>query len=186
MPNWCNNSITISGPTETIKAIWEQATDESNPETGLLDAMCPMPKELHETTKGSNGDDINWYDWRVSNWGTKWEVSSEGLEFTDNGDGTAEITGWFDSAWAPPIGAYEKFADMMDNCDIQASYHEPGMDFAGFWSTADGDEYCENLREEYELPEDERSDLYIRLDDEYNLSEQFAEWDDMEMEDDEA
>ena len=39
---------------------------------------------------------------------------TEGLEFTDNKDGTAEITGWFDSAWAPPIGAYEKFCEDMD------------------------------------------------------------------------
>ena len=25
MPNWCNNSITISGPTAKIKALWDEA-----------------------------------------------------------------------------------------------------------------------------------------------------------------
>ena len=182
MPNWCQNNVTISGPTETIKQLWEDAqtahvytvtaedgTEETKREFGLLNAMAPIGEWDYGTA--------------VDTWGTKWDISPEGLEFIDNGDGTAEITGWFDSAWAPPIGAYEKFSDDMDNCDIQASYHEPGMDFAGFWSTADGDEYCENLREEYEQPEDERSDLYNRLDEEYGLSEQFADWDEMEMED---
>ena len=171
MPNWCNNSITISGPTETIKELWDDATAE---EGGLLDAMAPMPASLNDTVAdGSEG--MNWYNWRVSNWGTKWDVSTEGLEFIDNGDGTACITGWFESAWAPPIGAYEQFLDDMDNCSLDASYHEPGMDFAGFY--VDGDDEClDNLHEEYELPEDERSDLYNRLDEEYNLSENYDMW----------
>ena len=180
MPNWCNNNISISGPIETIKTIWEQATAEGE-DNGLLDAMMPMPKELNGTEGMSDGP--NWYSWRVENWGTKWEVSTEGLEFTDNGDGTASIDGWFDSAWAPPIGAYENFCDMMDNCSLSASYYEPGMDFAGFWVDGE-DEYCEDLHSEYKAGDD-ASDLYKRLDDEFGLSEQFEQWDEdyEEMED---
>ena len=181
MPNWCNNSITISGPTETIKQLWDDAQtaheftvevdgeEITKREFGLLNAMAPI------------GD---WeYGTAVDVWGTKWDISDEGLEFTDNGDGTASIDGWFDSAWAPPIGAYEQFCDDMDNCDITASYHEMGMDFAGFWSTAEGDEYLENLTEQCELPEDDRSDLFNRLDEEYALVENFEMWREEEMED---
>ena len=177
MPNWCNNNISISGPTETIKQLWEDA----HPDTEafeLLQAMAPMPAELEDTTSPSE-DGNDWYSWRVNNWGTKWDVSDEGLEFIDYGNGTSEITGWFDSAWAPPIGAYNKFLDDMDNCSIQASYHEPGMDYAGFYSDGE-DEYLENLHEEFKLPEDERSDLYNRLDEEYNLSENYDMWDEDE------
>ena len=173
MPNWCNNSITISGPTETIKQLWEDAG--SGEDFGLLQAMAPMPAELEGTTSPSEGP--NWYNWRVNNWGTKWDISDEGLELIENEDGTAEITGWFDSAWAPPIGAYEKFCDDMDNCSLEASYYEPGMDFAGFWSSENGDEYCEDLHEEYNTAPEHRSDLFNRLDEEYDLCEQFAMWD---------
>ena len=176
MPNWCNNSITIKGSTETIKQLWEDANQEGS---GLLNAMVPMPKELEGTTAPSDGP--NWYDWAVSNWGTKWDVSTEGLEFTDNSDGTAEITGWFESAWAPPIEAYNRFLDDMSNCSIDASYHEPGMDFAGFYVDGD-DDYLDNLHEEFKLPEDERSNLYNRLDEEYNLSENYDMWDEEEEE----
>jgi hypothetical protein len=187
MPNWCNNNISIVGNIETIKQLWEDANQEGEA-GGLLNAMVPMPKELSETTKGS-GDELqtekydgftNWYDWAVNRWGTKWDVSLEGLEFIDHEDGTASIQGWFESAWAPPIGAYEKFCDDMDGCDLEASYHEPGMDFAGFWTASGGDEYLANLHEEFKLPEDERSDLYKRLDDEYNLSENYDMWDEDE------
>ena len=175
MPNWCNNSITISGPTETIKQLWEDAQTAADGEFGLLNAIAPMPQELEGTTAPSE-DGADWYSWRVNNWGTKWDITDEGLEFIDNEDGTSEITGWFDSAWAPPIGAYEQFCDDMDNCDLAASYHEPGMDFAGFWSSAGGDEYCEDITAECELPEDERSDLFNRLDEEYALVENYEMW----------
>jgi hypothetical protein len=181
MPNWCNNNISISGPTDTIKQLWEDANQEDG---GLLSAMAPQPENMFHGNLGTKEREEcaeqgipNWYDWNVENWGTKWDVSTEGLEFTDNGDGTAMIEGWFDSAWAPPIGAYEKFCDDMDNCHLEASYFEGGMDFGGFWSSEDGDEYIENCQEEASLPEDEQSGLFRRLDEEYGLSEQYAEWD---------
>lgn len=178
MPNWCNNSITITGPKDKIQDLYENhAIKDADDETGLLNGMAPMPKELHEDD--ADGVMPGWYSWRVDNWGTKWEVSSEGLEFTDNEDGTASISGWFDSAWAPPIGAYEQFTEQNDDCTIEASYFEPGMDFAGFWSTENGDEFCEDLHGEYQKPEDERSGLYQRLDEEYDLSTQFEEWEEM-------
>jgi hypothetical protein len=164
MPNWCNNSITIQGPTETIKQLWEDA--RSGEEFGLLQAMAPMPAELNDTTAPS--DSPNWYDWRVNNWGTKWDISDEGLEFVDNEDGTAYISGWFDSAWAPPIGAYEKFLDDMDNCSIEASYYEPGMDFGGFWT--DGDDECfEELDARLKQPVEEWDERFKAFEAEYDL-----------------
>lgn len=172
MPNWCSNSITIEGPVAKIRELWEQTIQDADDETGLLNAMHPMPKELHDTDGMSDGP--NWYSWRVDNWGTKWEVSSEGLEFTDNEDGTAEISGWFDSAWAPPVGAYERFVEQNEDCSLTASYFEPGMDFAGFWDNG-SDEYCDNLHDEWKRG-DAASDLYRRLDEEYDLSTQFADW----------
>ena len=173
MPNWCSNSITITGPAAKIRALWEQTIQDADDETGLLNAMHPMPKHLHGTTAPS-ADGQDWYSWRVDNWGTKWEVSSEGLEFTENADGTAEISGWFDSAWSPPIGAYERFVEQNEDCSLTASYFEPGMDFAGFWDNG-SDEYLENLHDVWENDPD--NELFQRLDEEYNLVEQFEEWD---------
>ena len=199
MPNWCNNSINISGSTETIKTLWDEANKEGS---GLLNAMKPMPKELDGTTsptpqegqagyKGPqpkiDGFD-NWYDWRVQNWGTKWDIDpGEGLEFTDNGDGTAQISGWFESAWAPPIQAYDTFLDDMDGCSLTADYHEPGMDFAGFYDNGD-DQYMEGLGEWCEAVVKgtcalgDTPELFQTLDDQFELVEGAREWIEEQME----
>ena len=182
MPNWCNNNIEITGPAKTINAVWTAAQVE---DSGLLNAMVPMPVELKDTVKGSNGDAVNWYDWAVTNWGTKWDVSLEGLEFWDNENLTATITGYFDSAWAPPIEAYNRFLEANPDFTITGSYYEMGCDFAGFYDNGD-DEHLENLRDEYDLPEDQQSDLFKRLDEEYALSEQFDQYDEDDDEDDEV
>ena len=170
MPNWCSNSFSITGNVESIKELWDTAqTAGPDGDFGLLNAIAPI------------GD---WdYGTAVDTWGTKWDVSDEGLEFIDHGDGTASIDGWFDSAWAPPIAAYEQLAADFDSCVISASYFEPGMDFAGFWSSEDGEEHLDNLHDEWEKGDD-ASDLYKQLDDEYNLSEQFQEWDEEFSEED--
>jgi hypothetical protein len=60
-----------------------------------------------------------------------------------------------------------------------------GCDFAGFYDNGD-DEHLENLRDEYDLPEDQQSDLFKRLDEEYALSEQFDQYDEDDDEDDEV
>jgi len=186
MPNWCNNTISISGPTDTIKQLWEDANQEGEA-GGLLNAMVPMPEALRDTVKGT-GEELqevwvdgcnNWYDWCVKNWGTKWDVSTEGLEFTDNGDGTAEISGWFDSAWAPPVDAYNYFIENNEDCSISAMWHEPGMDFGGEYEDGEIDE-CDDLHEEYKLPEDEQSPLFQRLDEWFGISGSYEMWDEEE------
>ena len=146
MPNWCNNSITITGDVETLSQLKPVIAAGE----GLLQAIKPMPKELGETVKGS-GDELqtteydghtNWYDWAVANWGTKWDVECH-LEFEDNGDGTAEVSGWFDSAWAPPVDAFATLAEDWDSCYIELMYEEPGMCFVGCYDSEGGDDYYE-------------------------------------------
>lgn len=194
MPNWCNNTLSIQGPTDTLKPLWEEANREGS---GLLNAMKPMPAELEGTTSPAPKEGTpqplvdgfnNWYDWRVQNWGTKWDVDTEGLEFTDNGDGTASIVGWFDSAWAPPIEAYNTFLDDMDNCTLESFYEEGGMDFAGHYDNG-SDDYIEgisDLARKKIKDGDSGSTLYDFLDDELEITENRREYIEEEMEEETA
>jgi hypothetical protein len=119
----------------------------------------------------------------VNRWGTKWDVDTEGLEFTDNGDGTAEITGYFDSAWSPPIEAYSAFCDDMDGVYLEAYYEEGGMCFVGYWDSEGGDDYYEYS----EFTSDNiRDNIPEYLVDEYALDERLAEYEAEEEEEEEV
>ena len=126
MPNWCANSLTIKGDASTLVAL--KKIIESDGE-GLLEAIAPIGE---------------WdYGKAVAHWGTKWDITTEGLEYTDNGDGTAEITGWFDSAWSPPIEALHALSQDWDSCYIELMYEEPGMCFVGCWDSEGADDHYE-------------------------------------------
>jgi len=188
MPNWCDNQITITGPNSVIDKIEKivQAED-THKNTGLLNFMKPMPKQLQDTTSPSSSADKpqpmvegfdNWYDWRVENWSTKWEVCEfYGVDrqyHSEQNEGESTITLGFSSAWAPPIGAYENFLNENSDCSLRAYYYEGGCDFMGEWDNGSDDCY---------QPSDFKSDsdfwndgVGSTLDDLFNITESMAEY----------
>ena len=126
MPNWCSNSLTIKGDASTLVQLKDVIEKDGD---GLLEAIKPLGEWDYGTA--------------VESWGTKWDVSTEGLEYTDNGDGTATIEGWFQSAWSPPIDAFQTLADDWDSCYIELLYEESGMCFVGCWDSEGADDHYE-------------------------------------------
>ncbi len=193
MPNWCDNQITITGPSSVIDKIEKIVKEESNnAEKGLLQFFHPMPKELLETEAGPTAKTKkekqarqirklefgaeNWYDWRVNNWGTKWEVS-EFFGVDKQADaliGDSTISFAFSSAWSPPIGAYEKFLRDNENCSLKAYYYEGGCDFMGLWEDGIDDCYAPG---DYKSTDDFWQDgIGSTLDDMFNITESMAEY----------
>jgi len=196
MPNWCNNNISITGPNSVIDKIEkivkeEENTDLSSKEKGetpgLLEFFKPMPKELMGTTAPSSsakepqpmvdGYD-NWYDWRCNNWGTKWELCEfYGVDrqyHSENNEGESTITFGFDSAWSPPIGAYEKFIEDNSDCSLKAWYYEGGCDFMGEWDNGQDDCFAPS---DYKSTDDFWQDgVGSTLDDYFGITESMAEY----------
>jgi len=69
-----------------------------------------------------------WWDWRVQNWGTKW--NSADCEVTIMEDDQVEYT--FNTAWGPPEGVIFKLRELYPDASITAFYDEPGMELAGY------------------------------------------------------
>ena len=209
MPNWCNNNISITGPNSVIDKIEkivkeEENTDLSSKEKGetpgLLQFMAPMPEELMETEAGpiakTKKEKLarqtrklefgaeNWYDWRVNNWGTKWELCEfYGVDrqyLTEQSEGESTISFAFSSAWSPPIGAYEKFLENNSDCSIRAYYYEGGCDFMGLWEDGVDDCYAPS---DYKSTDDFWQDgIGSTLDDTFNITESMAEYEQEELE----
>ena len=193
MPNWCSNDITLRHSDPAMIERAHQALIKQE----FLNEFVPMPKAL-DITAGSLGtgtpeqaelelkeqDNLNqfgfknWYDWCVANWGTKWDVGdADAVAKVD--DNTLEAS--FDSAWAPPVAAFEKLADL--GFEIVAYYHEPGAAFCGKW-TANDNGIEDDCREyEDETSETVRDFVGEELDDYFCISEDMARWE--EEDDDE-
>ena len=181
MPNWCNNSVEIY---HTDPAMIERARKAFNGE-GLLQEFIPVPQALLDTVSGSMGEDkreaheaqqkanveqygyANWYDFCVSEWGTKWEIGADGNPAQDIPGG---LMLGFDSAWSPPIAAYEKLLEM--GFRIRAMYYEPGMAFAGVWEDGADDYYEYSGMNSDQIAEE----LPSELDECFCISEQVAEY----------
>jgi hypothetical protein len=157
MPNWCENRIKISGSTEKINKLWEKVESD-----GLLNTLRPQPNNLEEYEN---------IDWRLQKWGTKWEVNTQDLCVEDNGDGTSDIYGDFDSAWSPPVEAYIAFNKMNNGCEVEGWYSEFGCDYCGLYNSREGDVYCDSVSAELALPEAERSEAFKRIECDINLYE---------------
>jgi hypothetical protein len=175
MPNWCNNNLTLS---HDDPAMIQRAYDAL--ERGeFLSEFCPIPKELGDAiANGSVNDALvekygysSWYDYCVSEWGTKWDCGEQGASDI-HPDGTMLHT-FFDTAWAPPIGAYEKLEALGFRVDAQ--FYEGGMAFAGTYSDGNCDEI--NLEG---MTADEIEQEYPELDESFGISECMREYEEPE------
>lgn len=179
MPNWCSNIIEINGPKEKVKAIWDNINDNDDTR-GLLNALVPMPNEIRATMYG---DGIDWYGWSVDNWGTKWDVSSEGLEYAEEGD-NGIIRGWLDSAWSPPLEAMQTYGRDNPDVGIMLDYYEPGVAFVGQLQMENGEEIVSDHVNYSEFTSKTvRDAIGDEMDDTWRISEEMAEWEEeMELE----
>ena len=193
MPNWCNNTVEIYHDDLTMI---ERVRTAFNGE-GLLQEFIPVPEDLRNIVAGSVGakgspeqnelelkEEFNrithgyatWYDFCVNEWGTKWEIGADGNPAQDIPGGL--LLG-FDSAWSPPIAAYEKLQAM--GFRITAMYCESGMAYAGIWDNGDDDYYEYGGMDSKEIADT----LPVELDEAFGISESVAEWEAENAEDDE-
>lgn len=181
MPNWCNNVVELA---HEDPAMLERAKAALN-RGEFLQEFIPVPEDL-KIVAGSLGDTEenkklmeqtarnvekhgygNWYDYCVGEWGTKWDVGGDGVTCEiENG----RISTSFDSAWSPPIAAYEKLVEM--GFSVRAYYYEGGMCFAGIWEDYNDDFYDMSGMNS----DDVKDTLPEALDEMFCISEYMAEW----------
>ena len=153
MPNWCNNYLVLEHEDPEMINRAKRAYADGK----LLEEFCPVPASLH-IVAGRVGDDTDpkqieleaqekanleahgyatWYDYCVNEWGTKWDVGGDDM-LTEDGPNALRMS--FDSAWAPPVAAMEKFQDL--GFKVKLIYWESGMCFCGIFDE-NGDDYMD-------------------------------------------
>jgi hypothetical protein len=159
----------------------------------FLAEFIPVPKDL-QIVAGSVGDPVeqaelerktaenvekygygNWYDYCVGEWGTKWDVGADST--TDVHPDGKMLHTYFDSAWSPPVTAYEKLTEL--GFTVGAMYYEPGMAYAGIYDSETGDEEynLEGMSSQQVIDE-----IPAELDEAFGISECIAEYEAEETE----
>lgn len=122
MPNWCENELTITSNNELRKFIHDLNQYIIDNEGSFFQYLRPMPEYLlHDSGK--------WYDWRVLNWGCKWDASDTEVVHLD--EERNSITIHFNSPWAPPIDLYDFIINLGIGLEVDAIFEEEGMGFNG-------------------------------------------------------
>lgn len=159
MPNHCYQQVHVYGPRFLVKELYEHLSKE---EPQFCQLIKPMPFEqwVAPATKLMGYEVMGWYDWRVTNWGTKWDVVD--VQFTnpltvhDDEEGTEPFSMnasfsfncW--TAWSPPIPVWDKLHEM--GISVDADYQDEGMMFEGHY--VNGEDKCW----EPEIEEEEEED----------------------------
>jgi hypothetical protein len=151
MPNWCDNNLYISHPE---KKMMKKALNAWN-SGKFLSTLVPEPDYTKVKVKHTfpiniaTGEpkpefvdpETAWYDWRIQNWGTKWDIGWENYQDKAKLSGDHDMFVTFQSAWSPPTDAYATLIEM--GYSIRAYYFEGGCAFCGRWE--DGIEDFYNL-----------------------------------------
>lgn len=94
-------------------------------------------KQVEERRLASN----HWYDWNITNWGTKWDVSwdeQDEPEIDQQKDGRFYLVWHFNTAWGAPEPVYHAMAERFPNIEFDFEATEESQAFAGSMSFMNG------------------------------------------------
>lgn len=124
---------------------------ESIEDNGVLsfNKIVPQPQELDITQPPQTEEEKkqtrlniekygypSGYDWRLHNWGTKWEPDVSLVTRTDKS--ISSLVYHFETAWSPPVEIAHRLSEINPDVLIVIAYDEPGMDFSGYAYYYDG------------------------------------------------
>jgi hypothetical protein len=124
MPNWCLNSVDIIGPSTNMARFEADITDNNGDVKDLFETISPIGE---------------WdYDVAVEKWGTKWDVQAF-IPFSPNYDSDyTRMRMTFDTAWSPPVQAFQRGSRAYTDLKFGMTWYEPGMCFFGGVIIQDG------------------------------------------------
>lgn len=124
MPNWCYNDIELKGAPKMLDKLLRQIKNTNADEDSAFDfdKVIPIPKG------------VDWYEWCISNWGTKWnasDVSFNGQDELDDEWESGEVQMQFSTAWSPPIPVMQELSKQNPKVKITHKFTEEGNSFYG-------------------------------------------------------
>jgi hypothetical protein len=170
MPNWCDNTVEVVGDKEVLETILAKAKDDN--QAFSFQQLVPQPEELNDTkhfgSKTSDPDGVefqnallgnrefaytDWYNWRLGNWGTKWDLDFDTTQIskivptTDGKQFKFEIG--YSTAWSPALTFWQTLSEQYP-IRVKNLYAEEGVGFLGraFIQNGEVDDECVDITPE--------------------------------------
>ena len=143
MPNWVYNVVKVMGnDKEAIVEFLKQHIKDNLFDFNTIipepedEQSCPREYNFNKNNGRFGGKGtlestpdrewFNWYDWRIDNWGTKWN-SGGGQYFDYDGilksEGYIEIAIHFQTAWSMPMPVLKKLLEMHPELYVTVEYY---------------------------------------------------------------
>ena len=149
-----------------------QITDESKVEN---DEYIPDAREYRDFKDGEALEIIqkygtlNWYDWCIQNWGSKWGDYDGYMEDLEEGD--SEIYYSHSSAWAPLNKGWRRLSELFPTLLFYNEYYEGGMNFRGRFQCDGG---VVTIDESWDMTAEDAADLFDMTPDEWEHGEEYC------------
>jgi len=151
MPNWAENTLTVSGGKKQLKQFMKFAKGENGDLD--FDKFIPYPeryKKLDEVARKAqaeidalpdderrmfyklggetpkDGYNSGGYEWCRNNWGTKWNAHQLNME--THGDA---VVYYFDTAWNPPEPVIQAMSKRFTELEFSLDFREEGEGYEG-------------------------------------------------------
>lgn len=118
MPNWCNNTLTITGDANSIADFRSHLGQHEGEITLSFNDFVPRPPE----------EETNWFSWNCDNWGCKWDLNPQDTSMCFS---ESELLFDFETAWSPPIAWVDTVSGMFPSLRFKLEFDEPCMNFSG-------------------------------------------------------
>jgi hypothetical protein len=135
MPNWCLNELTIEGSPKELSKLMKQVEITDSEQTS---EHYPQVISCHKVIPRPAIKDNDWYDWNISNWGSKWDLSDPVRDDSQWENG--KLIYCFSTAWSPVIEVISALAKEHKKLSFTYTYWEGGSDYWGEHEYKKGEE----------------------------------------------
>ena len=117
MPNHVSNEIRIIRNDEDTYDEFKKLVVGGDDQEFDFDRIIPQPDDINPDLDANKKDvggltvsETDWYNWRNTNWGTKWNAYNIEIEWDEEYQECIEIK--FETAWSPPEPIYFKLDEI--------------------------------------------------------------------------
>lgn len=127
MSELCRNRLSALGDTEQLAAFVERVQTDQQPLS--FETIAPTPEELLKE---------GWYEWRIDNWGTKWDAEFEDVTEPLRVRRTRAIY-VFLTVFRPPVVWIERASEAFPALTLRLDYSAVDGAFSGVKEVRGGD-----------------------------------------------